>query len=50
MEERRNPLIGEQRAITIGRRDTHRDNSVIMKESAYRAAQSYYYIKKERYL
>jgi hypothetical protein len=33
MEERRNPPIGEQRAVTMWRRkDTHRDNPVIMEE------------------
>jgi hypothetical protein len=35
IEERRNPPMGEQRAVTIWRRDTHRDNPVTMEESAY---------------
>jgi hypothetical protein len=39
MEERRNPPMGEQRAVTIwGRKDTHRDNPVTMEESAHRGA------------
>jgi hypothetical protein len=29
-------VYGEQRAVTIWRRDTHRDNPVIIEESAYR--------------
>jgi hypothetical protein len=33
MEERRNPPMGEQRAVTMWRRkDTHRDNPVTMGE------------------
>jgi hypothetical protein len=33
MEERRNPPMGEQRAVTIlWRKDTHKDNPVTMEE------------------
>jgi hypothetical protein len=47
MEERRNPPMGEQRAVIIWRRDTHRDNPVIIEESAHRAAESCHYVEKE---
>jgi hypothetical protein len=50
IEERRNPPIKEQRAVTIWRRDTYKDNPVTMEESAYRGAESCHYVEKERYL
>jgi hypothetical protein len=47
IEERRNPPIGEQRAVTIWRRDTYIDNPVTIEESAYRGTENYHHIKKE---
>jgi hypothetical protein len=35
--------MGEQRAVTIWRRDTYRDNPVTMEESAYGGAESCHY-------
>jgi hypothetical protein len=50
MEERRNPPMGEQRAVTIWRRiDTYRDSPVTMEESAYGGAESCHHVEKERY-
>jgi hypothetical protein len=50
MEERRNPPMGEQRAVTIWRRkDTYRDNPVTMEASAYGGAESCHHVEKERY-
>jgi hypothetical protein len=49
MEERRNPPMGEQRAVTIWRRDTYRDNPVTMEESAYGGTESCHHME-ERYL
>jgi hypothetical protein len=39
--------MGEQRAVTIWRRDTYRDNPVTMEESAYGGAESCHHVERK---